>query len=81
MLGVVIIGGHALGFAVVAIATFLYWLKACDEERMIQAFSRYLSVPPGARQSAGAVPILRLADSWPKRNSIDHGRGCHESVL
>ncbi len=35
LLGTVIINGHAFGFAILALGTFMLWLKARDEERMM----------------------------------------------
>ena len=57
LLGTAIIGGHAFGFAVLALGTFMLWLKSLDEERMmIKHFPD--AYPPYKARVRALVPFL-----------------------
>lgn len=57
LLGTVVIGGHALGFAVLALGTLALWLKSLDEERlMIKHFPD--TYPDYKRRVAALIPFI-----------------------
>lgn len=57
LLGTVIISGHAFGFAILALGTFMLWLKSLDEERMmIKHFPD--AYPPYKKRVRALIPFV-----------------------
>jgi len=53
LLGTVIISGHAFGFALLALGTFMLWLKSLDEERMM--LKHFPDSYPGYKKRVAAL--------------------------
>ena len=57
LFGTVLISGHAFGFAILALGTFMLWLKSLDEERMMTKHFPD-AYPPYKKRVAAIIPFL-----------------------
>ena len=57
LFGTVLISGHAFGFAILALGTFMLWLKSLDEERMMTKHFPD-AYPPYKKRVAAIIPFV-----------------------